>query len=158
MYVENILSGCFKNRLGCCTTPMADGQRPATAACRCCWGVAMGQPMWMSPCGHGVRREAAGRTRALALRGMRTRGVGRDANVSFPVLSFPCLARPDVTSHADVQTLCLQLKKKKSWPEANYSRENCILISVQTPKNSKMVTLLGRKSSHRHIVGHSGGG
>jgi hypothetical protein len=131
---------------------MADGQRPAAAACRCCWGVAMGQPMWMSLRARG-RREAAGRTRALALRGMRTRGVGRDANVSFPVLSasghdIPC-GCPDAVPSV----------KEKKRVGRKHSRENCILISVQTPKNSKMVTLLGRKSSHsRHIVGHSGGG
>jgi hypothetical protein len=68
---------------------MADGQRPAAAACRCCWGVAMGQPIWMSPCGDrvGARLRVLRWTRALALRGMQTWGVGRDANVSFPVLS-----------------------------------------------------------------------
>jgi hypothetical protein len=65
-YCKCFSTGCFKSRsrgAHVAMAPVACGQRPAIAACYCCWGAARGSPRGLLRPADTSRHASAGRVR-----------------------------------------------------------------------------------------------
>ena len=98
IYVANVLSGCLKSRLECCTALVVGGVRPTAATYCCCWGAAVGQPTWVPHAGAVLLR-----TRAPAL------ALGEDADAGSWDGMRAGELRSDATSCPDVRALALPI-------------------------------------------------